>query len=187
VPIQFRVYNDSGADIRVFAIDEESGRSHAVTVAEHRWSAPILTSAGHPWVVAGMSGQCLEIILPGQTTRGVVIHPDARERALRSAPRRTSPMPGSEAALRQYIDGLRRGEPDYDSMTPSLAAYTRQELVLNQAILARLGTLRAVSFRGVGYTDIDIYVIHFANGSTEWRIGLVKDGRIGRIALGPHY
>jgi hypothetical protein len=26
---------------------------------------------------------------------------------------------------------------------------------------------------------------HFANGSAEFRIGLVKDGAIGRIALGP--
>ena len=33
----------------------------------------------------------------------------------------------------------------------------------------------------------DVYVAHFANGSAEWRIGLVKDGAIGRIALGPQY
>jgi hypothetical protein len=31
----------------------------------------------------------------------------------------------------------------------------------------------------------DIYMAHFANGSAEFRIGLVKDGAIGRIALGP--
>ena len=31
----------------------------------------------------------------------------------------------------------------------------------------------------------DIYMAHFANGTAEWRIGLVKDGTIGRIALGP--
>jgi len=33
----------------------------------------------------------------------------------------------------------------------------------------------------------DIYFVQFANGSAEWRIGLVKQGRIGRIALGPQY
>ena len=33
----------------------------------------------------------------------------------------------------------------------------------------------------------DVYIAHFANGSAEWRIGLVKDGAIGRIALGPQY
>jgi hypothetical protein len=33
----------------------------------------------------------------------------------------------------------------------------------------------------------DIYMAHFANGTAEWRIGLVKNGTIGRIALGPQY
>jgi hypothetical protein len=59
--------------------------------------------------------------------------------------------------------------------------------VLNQAILARLGTLRGLSFRGVTLNGNDIYIAHFANGSAEWRIALVKQGRIGRLALGPQY
>ena len=54
-----------------------------------------------------------------------------------------------------------------------------------QAILGRLGALRAVSFRGVSNLGSDIYLAHFANGSAEWRISLIKDGKIGRIALGP--
>jgi hypothetical protein len=72
-------------------------------------------------------------------------------------------------------------------MTSEVAAQTRQQLPLNQAILSRLGALRAVSFRGVSSLGSDIYMAHFANGSAEWRIGLVKDGTIGRIALGPQY
>jgi hypothetical protein len=35
--------------------------------------------------------------------------------------------------------------------------------------------------------DSDIYVVHFAGGSDEWRIALANDGRIGRISLGPQY
>jgi hypothetical protein len=100
---------------------------------------------------------------------------------------RTSPTPGSEDALRRYIDELRRGEPDYDRMTPEVAAETRRQLLLNQATLARFGALRAMSFRGVTALGSDIYIAHFANGSAEWRIGLVKQGRIGRMALGPVY
>ena len=42
-----------------------------------------------------------------------------------------------------------------------------------------------MSFRGVTNMGSDIYMGHFANGTAEWRIGLVKDGAIGRIALGP--
>jgi hypothetical protein len=44
-----------------------------------------------------------------------------------------------------------------------------------------------MSFRGVTTNGNDIYIAHFTNGSAEWRIGLVKQSKIGRIALGPHY
>src|SRR6266850_364222 len=49
------------------------------------------------------------------------------------------------------------------------------------------GTRRAVSFRGVTPLDNDIYMVYFAGGSAEWRIGLTQDGKIGRLALGPQY
>jgi bla regulator protein blaR1 len=42
-----------------------------------------------------------------------------------------------------------------------------------------------MSFRGVTSMGNDIYMTHFANGTAEWRIGLLKDCTIGRIALGP--
>ena len=72
-------------------------------------------------------------------------------------------------------------------MTAALAAQTRQDLALDQAIVNRLGALRGMSFRGVTDIGNDMYMVQFANGSAEWRIGLVKDGRIGRIALGPSF
>ena len=87
--------------------------------------------------------------------------------------------------LRRYIETVGRGAPDYDRMTTEVAAQTRAQLPINQAIVTRLGALRAVSFRGVTAMNSDIYMAHFANGSAEFRIGLVKDGAIGRIALGP--
>jgi beta-lactamase regulating signal transducer with metallopeptidase domain len=186
VPIQLLLYNGSGGDVRAFEIDAEGKRSRDVMIGEDR-SAPIVTHVGHPWVVADAAGQCLEVIVPGQSTRHLAIPADAREQAARPAPRRTSPLPGSEQALREYIDAVGRGEPDYGAMTPQVAAYTRQDLVLNKAILARLGALRALSFRGVTLNGNDIYVAHFANGSAEWRIALVGQGRIGRLALGPQY
>jgi len=73
-------------------------------------------------------------------------------------------------------------------MSPDVAALTRQQLPFDQAILGKLGALKALSFRGVTALDTDIYVAHFANGSAEWRIGLGKDGTtITRLALGPQY
>jgi beta-lactamase regulating signal transducer with metallopeptidase domain len=186
-PILLWLYNDSGGDVRVSAVDGQGRGSRELTIGDDR-SAPVYTEVGHPWTVTDAAGQCLEIVVPGQSTRHHIIAADARAQAERPALRRTTPMPGSEQALRRYIDGIDRDEPDYAGMTPQVAAATRQDLVLNRAILARFGTLRAISFRGVTVNGgNDIYIAHFANGSAEWRIGLVKEGRIGRIALGPQY
>jgi BlaR1 peptidase M56 len=184
VPIRLLLYNESGADIRAFALDGDGRRSRDVKIGDDR-SAPFLTHVGQPWVVTDASGQCLEIIMPGQTTRFLIIRADAHEQAGRPAPQRTTPMSGSQQALRRYIGALGRGEPNYEDMTPEIARYTRQNLVLNQAILARLGALRAMLFRAATVYGEDIYFVHFANGSAEWRIGLVKQGKIGRIALAP--
>jgi hypothetical protein len=186
VPIHQFVYNGSGADIRLFALDGEGKRSHNIIVGDDR-SAPFLAHMGEPWVVTNASGQCLEIIMPGQSTRFLIIPADAREQVARPGPQRRSPVPGSEQALSAYIDALGRGAPNYGDMTPQLAAITRQRLLLFQAVVARLGTLRAMSFRAVTMTDNDVYLAHFSNGSAEWRIGLVKEGKIGRISLGPQF
>jgi Domain of unknown function (DUF3471) len=186
VPIQMQLYNDSGAEIRASALDAEGKRSRALMIGDDR-SAPFLAHMGQPWVVTDASGHCLEIIMPGQSTRYLTIPAAAREPAHRPASQRRSPVAGSEQALREYIGALSRGTPNYDDMTPQAAAVTRQQLLLFQAVVARLGTLRAMSFRGVTGTDNDLYVVHFSNGSAEWRIGFVKEGKIGRISFGPQF
>jgi hypothetical protein len=126
-------------------------------------------------------------MMPGQSTRYLTIRADAGEQAVRPAPQRRSPAPGSEQALREYIDALGRGAPNYDDMTPQVATNTRQQLLLYRAVLARLGMLRAMAFRTVTTAGNDVYIAHFSNGSAEWRIGLVKEGKIGRISLGPQF
>ena len=185
VPIKWVLFNGHGGDIRLFELDAAGRRVPYGTIGDDR-SAAIQTSVGRAWVVTDVAGQCLNIVLPGHRARFLNVQP-ARAGEPQPGARRSMPMPGSEDALRDYIETLTRGDPDYRRMTAEVAAYTRQQLLLNQAILAKLGELRAVSFRGVSPLDNDVYMVHFANGSAEWRIGLVKGDRIGRIALGPHY
>jgi hypothetical protein len=185
-PIKVLIYNASGRDIQLFRLDSEGKRAAYGTIGEEV-TFPIMTYVDSPWVIADASGKCLEIVLPGQQTRlHTVEEPTAGSQPARAMPR-TVPLAGSEAMLRRYIEAIDRGEPNYDRMTSEVAAQTRQQLPFNQAILSRLGALRAMSFRGVSGLGSDVYVVHFANGSAEWRIGLVKDGTIGRIALGPQY
>jgi BlaR1 peptidase M56 len=179
-PVHVFFYNASGTDIQLYRLSSEGKRTAQGTIGENM-SSSVLTSVDSPLVVADASGRCLEIVLPGQRTRYHTVEDAGGDGVLR----RTSPLAGSEAMLRQYIEALGRGEPNYDRMTSEVAAQTRQQLPFNQAILNRLGALRAVSFRGVTSMGSDIYMVHFANGTAEWRIGLVKDGTIGRIALGP--
>ena len=184
-PIHVLLYNAAGTDIQLYRLDAQGKRTAHGTIGENM-SSQFLTSVDTPWVVTDSSGKCLEIVLPGQYTRYLTVEATKADgQPERAMARRTSPLAGSEETLRQYIEALRRGEPNYDRMTAEVAAQTRQQLPFNQAILSRLGALRAVSFRGVTSMGNDIYMAHFANGTAEWRIGLVKDGTIGRIALGP--
>jgi hypothetical protein len=184
-PIRLSLANRSGADIRLFLLDP-GGQRIANGVLANARSMEVLTSIDRPVVVADQGGQCREIVLPGQLTRFHVVEP-LRPGALPgvSAVQRMTPVPGSDEALQQYIDGIRRGALDYDRMTPEAAATAREQLPQQQAILARLGALRAMSFRGVTPAGNDIYGVLFANGSAVWQIGLLDEGRIGAVALGP--
>ena len=179
-PIKVLIYNASGSDLQLFKLDAEGKRAAFGTIGEEM-TFPVTTYVDSPWLIADGAGKCLEIVLPGRQTR---LHTVEANGALQP---RTVPLAGSEATLRGYIEAVGRGAPDYDRMTSEVAAQTRQALPFNQAILSRLGALRAMSFRGVSGLGSDVYVVQFANGSAEWRIGLARDGTIGRIALGPQY
>jgi hypothetical protein len=183
-PIRVVIYNGSGGDLQLFKLDAEGKRVASGTIGEEM-TFPVTTQVDSPWVIADRSGKCLEIVLPGRQTRLHTVEASGAPGGVVMP--RTAPQVGSEATLRQYIEAVGRGAPDYERMTSEVATQTRQQLALNQAILSRLGALRGMSFRGVSGLGSDVYVVQFANGSAEWRIGLVKDGMIGRIALGPQY
>jgi len=186
-PIKLFIYNGTGAGLHFYRLDADGKRLAQGTSGEDA-SFQILTYVDSPWIVADASGKCLEIVLPGQQTRYHTVGENRSDGQLeRAVSLRTAPQAGSEAMLRQYIEALARGEPDYDRMTSEVAAQTRQQLPFNQAILSKLGALRSITFRAVSALGSDVYIAHFANGSAEWRIGLLKDGTIGRIALGPQY
>jgi hypothetical protein len=93
--------------------------------------------------------------------------------------------PGSEAALRKMIEDVRIGKPDYDSMSPGLAAATRQQLPNLQSTVTRLGAIQAVTFKGVGPAGPDIYQVKFENGSLEYRIWLAPDGKVESANVRP--
>jgi hypothetical protein len=184
-PIRIMVYNDMGEDIQVFNLDADGNRkTQSVVRPATSWAST--TTVNNPWMIADKSGRCLEVLVPGRQTRFHNVEASNLVARQGRAARRDVPIANGEDMLRRYIDGVGKGQPDYDHMTTEVADLTRQQLPFDQAILARLGALRAVSFRGVTALDSDIYIAQFANGSAEWRIG-VRNGTITKIALGPSY
>lgn len=184
-PIRIMLYNETDDDINVFNLGADGERkAQSVVRSDMTWVT--LTTVNNPWVIADKSGKCMEILVPGRQTRFHNVEASSLGARPGRAARRAVPIANGEAMLRQYLKGIGKGQPDYDHMTTEVANITRQQLPFDQAILARLGALRAVSFRGVTALDSDIYLAQFANGSAEWRIG-VRNGTITKIALGPNF
>jgi CubicO group peptidase (beta-lactamase class C family) len=96
-----------------------------------------------------------------------------------------TPAPGGEAALRKMIEDTRLGKPDYDRMSPGLAAATRQQLPQLQASLAQAGALQSLTFKGVGPGGADIYSAKFENGAMEYRIWLGPNGKVESATVRP--
>jgi len=181
-PISLFIYNSSGREIQLYALDAQGKRTAHGTIGD-TMSSSVWTTVDSPWMITDAAGQCLEIVLPGRRTQFHTV--EATRAGERPMARRTAPIAGSEAMLREYIEALGRGKPNYDRMTSEVATQTRQQLPFNQAILTKLGPLRAMSFRGVNGFGSDMYMAHFANGTAEWRISVARDGTVERIALGP--
>jgi CubicO group peptidase (beta-lactamase class C family) len=96
-----------------------------------------------------------------------------------------TPAPGSEAAVRRMIDGIRSGKPNYDLMSPGLADATRQQLSGLQSTLSSLGSLQSITFKGVGPGGADIYQVKFDKDSFDYRIWLAPDGKVDSANFRP--
>jgi hypothetical protein len=184
-PITLTLTNHSGAELQLFWLDSAGRRTSQGTLANSA-STDMPTSVIRPLVIADHTGQCREIVLPGQLTRFHVVPQQAgAPPSGPSAVQRVTPIPGSDEALQRHIEGLYRSAPDYASMTSEAATATRQQLPQQQAILSTLGAVQAMLFRGVSPGGGDVYMVRFANGSAIWQIALVGDGRIATVTLSP--
>ena len=84
--------------------------------------------------------------------------------------------PGSEAAVRKMIEGLRAGKPDLDMMSPG--SPVRQQLPQLQSEAGQFGTIQSITFKGVGPGGADIYLVKAEKGEWEYRIWLTPDGKV---------
>lgn len=98
---------------------------------------------------------------------------------------RTVPLPGTEAALRHMIETAARGQPDYDQLIPAFVALARSQSAVIDPMLAALGPIQSISFRGPGLAGGDSYEVRFARGAQIWSISLTPDGKVAGAMFGP--
>jgi Domain of unknown function (DUF3471)/Beta-lactamase len=92
-------------------------------------------------------------------------------------------FPGSEAATRRLIEQLQRKQVDYAQFTPEFAVLAHQNESPTEALVASLGSLQALTFKGVGPGGADIYDLKFENGAVDWRIVLRSDGKVASLGF----
>jgi len=92
--------------------------------------------------------------------------------------------PRTEPLVRQFVDDVRHGKPQYDRMLPSLAEMIRQDLPNLQDDIEPLGAFKSMLFKGVSQGGSDIYHVKFENGAMEFRLGIASDGTIVLLAWG---
>jgi hypothetical protein len=97
---------------------------------------------------------------------------------------RTTPLPGTEAALRHMIEGTASGQPDYDQLAPTFAQVVRSQLPHIQPMLAAMGPIQSVAFRGPGIGG-DSFEVTFAKGAQLWSLSLTPDGKVAGALFSP--
>jgi bla regulator protein blaR1 len=85
--------------------------------------------------------------------------------------------PGSEAALRRFLDGLRVRKPDYDEMAPWLAELVKEATPLNEPYV-RWGAVQSITFTRVDGFGGDEYIVRQEGGFSTWTIWLDSAGII---------
>jgi hypothetical protein len=102
------------------------------------------------------------------------------------------PEPGTEAVLRQFIDGIATGEGAYDAMNPRLAADARRRngIAEFQDSFRPLGALKSLTFQKVTVEGLDQYAAHYEHGNATWTAGPLVGGKLANFGFettDPHH
>jgi len=101
--------------------------------------------------------------------------------------RRTTPLPGSEATLRQWEAGMADGHPPRDIFSADGAMGADKDVTFLQTDLSRRGALQNLVFAGVDPTGGDVYEATFADKSSiQFTIFLAPDGKIDTVVGEPY-
>jgi hypothetical protein len=88
-----------------------------------------------------------------------------------------TPVPGSEAALRRLIEGIRSRNPNYSELAPWFAELVKETASLNETYV-QWSAVQSIDFRGVDRSGYDIYEVHQEGGTSTWSVSVGPNGRI---------
>jgi len=136
---------------------------------------------GNPWSWVPLIAVAVILVIGPLLLQGasnsaisMPLQPDDRGEPLKSR----SASPGTEDSLRRYILSLQQGHPNYEEMSPRLAASVNRQLPKIKALVDGLGELKSLTYKGTDSDGSDVYVAAFARGRLEWHIGPLVDGKV---------
>jgi hypothetical protein len=88
------------------------------------------------------------------------------------------PTPGSQESLRQMLDGLTAGNPNYDLMSPEFAQVARGRLPYWQIVGQYFDAIVSIEFLRVSEQGWDIYQVQHENDVHRYRISMGDDGKV---------
>jgi hypothetical protein len=94
---------------------------------------------------------------------------------------RTTPNPGTEAALRALLDSFVKGDTSYPMLTAQFANLVRTQ----PPPFKDWGAFKSVSFDSVGGMGEDVFVAQYEKGKVNWGVLPLEDGKIGGLFFGP--
>ena len=96
-----------------------------------------------------------------------------------------SQTPGSDKALKQFIENAQAGKPNFSQMSPALANAIKPQTSVLQAHLSQLGAVRSIEFQGVGNQGWDTFQVKHEHGTSQWHIAMDSNGTIAGLLMMP--
>jgi len=150
-------------------------------LVEKRMGIGWTVNFGNPWSWVPVAAVAAIIVSAPLTVRGgsnLVTGGPLQQANNNVSLQNKSASPGTEESLRRYILSLDQGHPNYEEMSPQLAAAVSRQLPKVMATVNGLGEFKSLSYEGIDSAGLDVYIAEFAQGRLEWHIGPLVDGKV---------
>lgn len=110
---------------------------------------------------------------------------ECRSWRVRSTARRSGPIASAEltARIRRFVSGLIAEKPDYDDLSPAMAAAVRRNLTTYWPSFNRMGRATVAKQFDTDKDGNRLLVVDQAGGGTHWNMTVNPEGKIASAFL----